>query len=327
LRQNFIEKADLHKETVRILLRRACNSTGKSFKIWLSSVFMKKIIVHGGAGDISKSPHPPTEYKKGVEKAARAGYDALRNGNALDAVVAAVCSLEDNPLFNAGTGSVLNIQGHVETDAMVMFRGSIGAVGALEGIKNPVRVARLVMEETDHILLVGEGAYTFARLYFEECSLITEERKQKFEELRTKFAEGETRWKKNANLFRRHGTVGAVAFDGELAAATSTGGIWLKMKGRVGDSPLVGCGTYAGEKAGISASGAGENIIKSLFSKSVHDLLQKYTLQEALEKALQMTPETGAIAIDSHGTAGYSFNTTHLLWALCDEKECTSFEV
>lgn len=303
-----------------ILLRKALESL-------CEKTFMRKVIVHGGAGDFSKAVHDITEYRKGAEEAASAGYAALQKGNALDAVVEAVCTLEDNPLFNAGTGSVLNLDGEVEADAMVMFEGRIGAVGALQRIKNPVKVARLVMEETDHVLLVGEGAYTFARMYCDEYDPVTEERKKKYQELKSKFLKGDTRWKKNAALLKTYGTVGAVAFDGELAAATSTGGIWLKMKGRVGDSPLVGCGTYAGKKAAVSATGAGENIMRSVFSKSVHDLLPEYSIQQALEEALHHSPETGAIAIDSQGDAAYAFNTKNMAWALCDNGKVKSFQV
>lgn len=288
---------------------------------------MRKVIVHGGAGDFSKALRPIPEYKKGIETAALAGYEALETGNALDAVIAAVCVMEDNPLFNAGTGAVLNLEGEVEADAMVMYQGNIGAVGALRSMKNPVKVARLVMEETDHVFMVGEGAYDFARKHFDEYNPVTEERKKKFEELKEKFLKGETRWKKNSALLKSYGTVGAVAFDGELAAATSTGGIWLKLKGRVGDSPLVGCGTYAGEKAAVSATGVGENIMRSVFAKSVHDLLPEMTLQKALEEALHHSPETGAIGIDTHGDAGYAFNTKHMAWALCDVEGIKSFEV
>lgn len=287
---------------------------------------MRKIIVHGGAGDFSGSDHDISEYKEGVEEAALSGYDAIKSGNALDAVVAAVCVLEDNPLFNAGTGSVLNMEGYVEADAMVMFQGCIGAVAALKKTKNPVQVARLVMEKTDHVLLVGEGAYDFARMYFDEYDPVTEERKKRHEELKARFSKGDTRWKKNHALLA-HGTVGAVAYDGELAAATSTGGVWMKLKGRVGDSPLVGCGTYAGEKAAISATGIGENIMRTVFAKSVHDLLPKYDIQKALERALQHSPETGAIALDSQGEFGYAYNTKAMAWALCDEGIVASFEV
>ena len=288
---------------------------------------MRKVIVHGGAGDFSRSSHSITEYRKGVEEAACAGYESLKTGNALDAVVASVHTLEDNPLFNAGTGAVLNIEGEVEADAMVMFRGKIGAVAALKKMRNPVKVARLVMEETDHNFLVGEGAYTFARKFFDEYDPVSEERKKMYEELKTRFLKGDTRWKKNCVLFEPHGTVGAVAFDGELAAATSTGGIWLKLKGRVGDSPLVGCGTYAGEKAGISATGIGENIMRSVFAKSVHDLLPELGIQNALDRMLVYSPETGAIALDAQGNTGYAFNTRAMAWALCDEGDVTSFEV
>ncbi len=288
---------------------------------------MKKVIVHGGAGDFSKAALPISEYRKGVEEAAQAGYEALKEGNALDAVVAAVCSLEDNPLFNAGTGAVLNLKGEVEADAMVMFRGNIGAVAALQHMKNPVKVAQLVMEKTDHVFLAGRGAYGFARHYFDDYDPVTEERKKRFEELKAKFQKGETRWKKNATLFGAHGTVGAVAFDSELAAATSTGGIWLKLEGRVGDSPMVGCGTYAGEKAALSATGIGENIMRSVFAKTVHDLLAEFSIHQALTKALHHSPDTGAIAIDAQGNTAYAYNTKHMAWALCDEGDITSFEV
>ncbi|MBU7015406.1 MAG: isoaspartyl peptidase/L-asparaginase [Theionarchaea archaeon] len=288
---------------------------------------MKKVIVHGGAGDFSKADHDIAEYKEGVENAAQAGYDALATGNALDAVIQAVSSLEDNPLFNAGTGAVLNIEGEVEADAMVMFKGHVGAVGALRNMKNPVQVARLVMERTDHVFLVGEGAYSFGRHWFDHYDPVTNERRKKFEELRSQFLKGDTRWKKNVNLYAQHGTVGAVAFDGDLAAATSTGGIWLKLKGRVGDSPLAGCGTYAGEKAALSATGIGENIIRSVFSKSVHDLLPTCSLKEALQTMLTSSPETGAIAIDFHGNVEYAFNTNNMAWALCDQGTVLSFEV
>jgi beta-aspartyl-peptidase (threonine type) len=290
---------------------------------------MKKVIIHGGAGDFSKSDHAITEYKEGVENAAQAGYDALVTGNALDAVVHAVSSLEDNTLFNAGTGAVLNIEGEVEADAMVMFQGHMGAVGALRNMKNPVQVARLVMEKTDHVFLVGEGAYSFGRRWFDHYDPVTEERKKKYEELKSQFLKGDTRWKKNVDLYTQHGTVGAVAFDGDgdLAAATSTGGIWLKLKGRIGDSPLAGCGTYAGERAALSATGIGENIIRSVFSKSVHDLLPEFSLKKALQTMLAHSPETGAIAIDSHGNAEYAFNTSHMAWALCDQGNMSSFEV
>ncbi len=288
---------------------------------------MKTVIVHGGAGDLSRATHLLSTYKKGVEKAALTGYKALKGGNAMDAVVAAVCAMEDNPLFNAGTGAVLNVAGEVEADAMVMFQGSIGAVGALTNMKNPVKVAHLVMEKTDHVFLVGEGAYQFARKYFDDFNPVTKERKTKYEELMPGFLKGDTRWKKNAALYAEHGTVGAVAYDGELAAATSTGGIWLKMKGRIGDSPLVGCGTYAGEHAAISATGMGENIMRSVFAKSVHDATPGHGIQKALEMFLQHSPETGAIGIDADGRTGYAYNTNHLLWALCDQGKITSFEV
>src|SRR5262245_37248388 len=196
--------------------------------------FNPSIIVHGGAGPIKDDSLP--ERLQGCEAATRAGWTILQQGgSSLDAVEAAVGVLEDNPLFNAGTGSTLNSLGKVEMDAAIMEGRSLraGGVAAISGIKNPIKLARRVMEDGRHVLLAGEGASLFARqIGFPECppETLIVEREQR-------------RWNST------HGTVGAVAFDvkGDLAAATSTGGIFNKLPGRVGDSPLIGCGNYADE--------------------------------------------------------------------------------
>ena len=207
------------------------------------------IIVHGGAGRIPKAKLP--QMRAGCRQAASIGWEALAQGkSALHAVECAITALEDNPLFNAGTGSTLNSLGEVEMDAAIMDGSSlaVGAVAAVKGIKNPIQLARKVLDDQRHILLVGEGALRFARhAGISTCppeTLIVPEQKRRWAE--------------------KHGTVGCVARDqaGKLAAGTSTGGIFDKLPGRVGDSPLPGCGTYADDTAAASCTGNGEAIIR-----------------------------------------------------------------
>ncbi|HWH76087.1 MAG TPA: isoaspartyl peptidase/L-asparaginase, partial [Candidatus Binatus sp.] len=215
----------------------------------MNSPHSPSIIVHGGAGPIRDDSL--AARLDGCKAAALAGWKILEaGGSALDASEAAVVVLEDHPLFNAGTGSTLNSLGKVETDAAIMSSESLraGAVAALSGIKNPISLARRVLEDGRHVMLAGAGALEFARaMGFPEYSpesLIVESEKQ--------------RWQS------KHGTVGCVAFDmnGKIAAATSTGGIFDKLPGRVGDSPLLGCGTYANEYGAVSCTGQGEAIMR-----------------------------------------------------------------
>ena len=206
------------------------------------SEFQPSIIVHGGAGPVKDDSL--ASRLDGCKQAALAGWRILQQGgSALDAAEAAVVALEDNPLFNAGTGSTLNSLGQVEMDAAIMEGASLraGAVAAVKAIKNPIKLARRLLEDGRHVLLAGEGALLFAHsLGFPECdpaSLIVDSEKQRWDS--------------------KHGTVGCVALDrnGELAAATSTGGIFNKLPGRVGDSPLIGCGTYANKFGAVSCTG------------------------------------------------------------------------
>src|SRR5918996_532813 len=198
-----------------------------------------------------------------LKEAALVGWGILqRGGTALDAVEAAVVVLEDNPLFNAGTGSTLNSLGKSEMDAAIMEGASLraGAVAAVRGIKNPVKLARRVMDDGRHVLLAGEGALLFARqIGVSEVSaetLIAEEQRKRWDE--------------------KHGTVGAVALaaTGQTAVATSTGGILNKLPGRVGDSALLGSGTYADETGGVSCTGHGEAIIRIVMAKTALDFLR-----------------------------------------------------
>jgi beta-aspartyl-peptidase (threonine type) len=267
--------------------------------------FQPSIIVHGGAGPIKDDSLPAR--LDGCQAAALAGWRILQQGGAaLDAAEAAVIVLEDNPLFNAGTGSTLNSLGQVEMDAAIMAGDSLraGAVAALRGIKNPIKLARQVLEDGRHVLLAGDGATLFARsLGFAECdpaSLIVDSERHRWDS--------------------KHGTVGCVAFDndGRLAVATSTGGIFNKLPGRVGDSPLIGCGTYANKFGAVSCTGYGEAIIRTVMARDAVQLLQEgIEPTEATAMALDNLEEltgssAGLILIDARGRVGFGRNTTHM---------------
>jgi len=290
---------------------------------------MVAIIVHGGAGTIKKEERIP-KVLDGVKEAILAGWKELKRGSALDAVEEAVKALEDNPIFNAGTGSVLTLDGKVEMDAAIMRGKTLeaGAVAGIQGVKNPISVARKVMEKTDHVLLSGEGAVKFARLLgFGEYNPITDERLGQWEDLRKKLLEkGEANhWKRLNELIKEYpevlrSTVGAVAFDGEeVVAGTSTGGVFLKMFGRVGDTPIIGGGTYANEVAGASCTGLGEVAIKLALAKSATDFIRLgMNAQAASEAAISLAtkyfgPDTmGIIMVDSKGNIGFAKNTRHM---------------
>jgi L-asparaginase / beta-aspartyl-peptidase len=267
--------------------------------------FTPAIIVHGGAGPIKDESLPAR--LEGCKAAALAGWKILEEGGAsLDAAEAAVVVLDDDPLFNSGTGSTLNSLGKVEMDAAIMEGQSLraGAVAAAAGIKNPIKLARRVMEDERHVMLAGEGAVLFAReIGLPECppeTLIVDREKKRWES--------------------KHGTVGCVAFDsyGQLAAATSTGGIFDKFPGRVGDSPLIGCGTYADEHGAVSCTGHGEAIVRVVLAKSAVELLKgladpQVAAKKAVELLVNKTGSTGGlILVDSRGKIGYARNTSHM---------------
>jgi beta-aspartyl-peptidase (threonine type) len=260
------------------------------------------IIVHGGCGDVEQSSMP--ERLQAVEEAAQAGWKLLlQGGSAIDAVEAAVLVLEDNPLFNAGIGSALNSEGRVEVDAAIMDGATLntGAVAAVTGIANPIHLARLVMEVGPHVLLVGRGAEQFARSRgIPACDLehmVSMPRRQQWEDA--------------------HGTVGASACDslGRLAAATSTGGSFNKLPGRVGDSPIVGCGTYADGRVGVSCTGNGELIIRMTLARLAAYLHQELgDAQETCNRALEQFDatfkgEVGIILVDRLGRAALAKNS------------------
>ena len=262
------------------------------------------IIVHGGAGRGSG------EWREarlaGCLKAAAIGWKAIETGRtALDAVEAAVAVLEDDPLFNAGTGSSLNRAGEVETDAAIMSDTlEAGAVAAVSGIRNPIRLARKVLEDGRHVLLAGRGAGDFARdagiPSVPPETLVTPAQHE--------------RWKQS------HGTVGCAALDraGRLAAGTSTGGTPLKLPGRVGDTPLIGCGTYGNGDGAASCTGQGEAIIKVVLAKTSVDLLTSGRApMEAARQAVDLLArrtgaQAGVILVDRVGVVGYAHNAEEM---------------
>lgn len=285
------------------------------------------IAVHGGAGTVTResiSPEQEATYRAGIEAALRAGHAVLAaGGSALDAVVAAVRSLEDNPLFNAGRGSVFTSDGRVEMDAAVMdgASGRAGAVAGLTAAKNPVVVARAVMERTRHVLLGGAGADRFAADQGLEIAapeyFFTQHRWDQLEAARK--ADRLQLDHHAEPVDKKYGTVGAVALDarGHLAAATSTGGLTNKLYGRIGDTPLIGAGTFADDgTAAVSCTGTGEAFMRTV---AAHELSARMrhggaTLEAAAcavvnERLPAVGGRGGLIAVDAQGRVAMPFNT------------------
>jgi beta-aspartyl-peptidase (threonine type) len=294
------------------------------------------LIVHGGAWDI---PDEAVEAcKGGCRRALEAGWHILsRAGSALDAIEAAVMVLENDPVFDAGYGSHLNLDGHVECDAIVMNGATLraGATATLRRVKNPIRLARKILENCPHMMLVAEGAERFAKEQGIKLCKPEELISEAEHEAWMKCKED----KHAAEHHRGHeqGTVGAVALDanGSLFAATSTGGTCCKLPGRVGDSPLIGCGCYADSAAGgVSCTGYGEAIMKIVMAKTATDLLRQnatcvdpagadaceistadLAAREAVHLLGKRTHGTGGlILLDHRGNPGSAFNTPRMAY-------------
>jgi L-asparaginase / beta-aspartyl-peptidase len=276
------------------------------------------IAIHGGAG-VMRRDQPGEQHRAVLRQALEAGFEVLQSGTALDAVAAAVVVLEDSPLFNAGRGACFNADGEIEMDASIMDGAKLraGAVAAVKRTRNPVLAARAVMEHTRHVLLAGEAADRFARehgLPLENPSYFaTPRRLAALKQGRKNF----------------HGTVGAVALDreGNLAAATSTGGYTGKMAGRIGDSPIVGAGTYADNRAcAVSGTGMGEAFIRAAVAHDVCARMRyaKAPLASAAAAALRSVAalggDGGLIAVDRRGNVAMPFNSEGMFRACIDRR-------
>jgi L-asparaginase / beta-aspartyl-peptidase len=280
------------------------------------------LIVHGGAWEIPDEALEPC--RAGCRRALAAGWEILSNGgSALDAAEAAIIVLEDDPIFDAGLGSHLNRDGRIELDAILMDSGTLkaGAVAAVGRIRNPVRLARKVLENTEHMMLVGAGAEQFAvEQGMELCrpeELVLPSEREAWQSCR------EGRHRAVEHFAHRHGTVGAVVRDvrGNIVAGTSTGGTCCKLPGRVGDSPLIGCGCYAdGEAGGASATGWGEAIMKVVMAKAAVDLLRSGLAPTvAAEASVKLLAGRagglgGIILVDREGQIGLAHNTRRMAY-------------
>ena len=282
---------------------------------------MIALAIHGGAGAMPRrkmTPAAAARYKAGLARALEAGYEVLRRGNSLDAVCAAVVALEDSPLFNAGRGACYNKDEKHELDASVMDGATLraGAVAAVSRIRNPVLAARAVMEKSRHVLLAGRGAERFARAhglplvddsYFHTRSRLTALRKK---------------------LVGHHGTVGAVALDanGNLAAATSTGGYTGKLPGRIGDSPIIGAGNYADNACAVSGTGLGEAFIRGVLAYDVAARMRYLgeplakAARAAMRKLAGLQGDGGLIAVDHRGNIVMPFNSEGMYRGAIDSR-------
>jgi beta-aspartyl-peptidase (threonine type) len=303
-------------------IRRDNNPNMETKKIGLA--------IHGGAGTIERSnmtPEKERAYRSGLEQALKAGYEILRRGgSSLDATEAAVRVLEDDPHFNAGRGSVFTSAGTNEMDASIMDGKTLkaGAVGSVQHVKNPINLARLVMEKSPHVMLDCAGAEGFAETngieLVDQKYFFTQERWDALQKMKAAEKERASGAGKSFIITDqdRHGTVGAVALDkdGNLAAATSTGGMTNKMPGRIGDTPVIGAGTYANNQTcAVSCTGDGEYFIRAAAAHEVSALMEYrgMKLQQAAQNALDTVKRLGGtgglIAIDKNGDLALPFNT------------------
>lgn len=279
------------------------------------------MVIHGGAGVMSEksmTPEMQKEYLFVLNRALHVGDSVLsKGGSSMDAVVSTIMVMEDSPLFNAGKGAVFTHEGTVELDASVMNGKTLeaGAVAGITDVKNPIMLARTVMEKSEHVFLVGKGASQFAveqgfkpvpNNYF-----YTDKRYQQLQELLKK--------EREAGVNDKHGTVGCVALDknGNIAAGTSTGGMTNKKYGRIGDAPVIGAGTYANNvTGGFSCTGHGEYYIRLGFSRDISAMMEyrQFGIQKAcqaeIEKLTKLGGTGGVIGLDKAGNISMEFNTS-----------------
>lgn len=307
------------------------------------------IAIHGGAGTITRknmSPEMEKAYREGLSAALQKGYAVLKNGgSSLDAVEAAVVEMENNPLFNAGKGAVFTHEGKNEMDAAIMNGATLaaGSIAGVSTIRNPVKTARKVMEKSEHVMLTGKGAEKFAReqgeVIVDPSYFYTEKRWEGLQRAlkaeKTELDHSDTVRKASPKtgylIFdegKKFGTVGAVALDqnGNLAAATSTGGMTNKRWNRVGDAPIIGAGTYANNATcAVSATGHGEYFIRSVVAYDISALMEYkgLSLKNAaddvvMQKLVKRGGEGGVIAVDKNGNIALPFNSEGMYRASID---------
>jgi len=295
------------------------------------------IAIHGGAGTILRSSmtaEKETAYKDGLQRAIFSGETILKKGGtSFDAVEAAIRTLEDNPLFNAGRGSVFTHDGKHEMDASIMNGKDLmaGAVAGVQNIKNPIGLARLVMERSEHVLLAGAGAIEFAKKmkaeFMPDDYFFVQLRHDQLQQA----IKSDSIVMDHTPDEKKFGTVGAVALDihGNLAAGTSTGGMTNKKHGRVGDTPIIGAGTYANNKTcAVSCTGHGEYFIRSVVAYDISCLIEykNLSLKEACDivvkdKLVKLGGEGGLIALDTQGNIELPFNSDGMYRASLKEDE------
>lgn len=301
-----------------------------SFLIISTVTFSQKkyvMVIHGGAGTIVKenmSAQSEKEYKSKLEEALQKGYSALQKGqSSVDAVAAAITVLEDSPLFNAGKGAVFTHDGKNELDASIMNGSNrkAGAVAGVHTIKNPILAAIAVMNNSEHVMMTGEGAEKFAKENGLQIVNPSYFKTEKSWNALQKILESEKKKKTSLSVMpadAKFGTVGAVAIDikGNIAAGTSTGGMTNKKFGRVGDSPIIGAGTYANNQVGISCTGWGEYYIRSVAAFNVAAKMQYQqkniidAAKEVIKEIEEMGGDGGMIALDKNGNISMPFNTS-----------------
>ena len=301
------------------------------------------IAIHGGAGTIVKEDMTPAlerAYRNGLTVAIEAGYEILKNGGtSIDAIITSIKMLEDNLLFNAGRGSVFTKKGVQEMDAAIMNGANLkaGAIAGVRNVRNPIELAYEVMENSNHVFLSGKGAndfaikrglklepdeYFFSQFRYDQWKYLRDSDNYSLDHTHQDLAE--------LMKDKKFGTVGAVACDqmGNIAAATSTGGMTNKKYGRIGDSPIIGAGTYANNRTcGISCTGHGELFIRAVAAYDVNALMEykNYTLQQAMDevvnhKLMQINGEGGMIGVDAQGNTAMVFNSAGMYRAMMNSK-------
>jgi beta-aspartyl-peptidase (threonine type) len=305
------------------------------------------LVIHGGAGTMERgkmTAEQETEYRAGLERSLKAGWDILqRGGSSLDATEAAVRVLEDDPHFNAGKGAVFTSAGTNELDASIMDGRTLkaGAVASVRRIKNPISLARLVMEKSPHVMLDCAGAEAFAKEQgielVDEKYFFTQERWDALQRVKQAEKQGGGGEKKFIISDQdRHGTVGAVALDqnGNLAAGTSTGGMTNKRPGRIGDSPVIGAGNYANNATcAVSGTGDGEYFIRATVAHEVSVLMEyrgmslKDAAQAALDQMARLGGTGGLIAIDKNANIALRFNTSGMYRGYVDSSGKTVVDI